>query len=48
VIAAISVSAPTVRISRERLGELARHVVEIADSLSDQLRNHKQEETTAV
>ena len=48
VIAAISVSAPTVRISRERLSELARHVVETADALSDQLRNHKQEETTAV
>jgi IclR family acetate operon transcriptional repressor len=48
VIAAISVSAPTVRTSRERLGELARHVVETADALSDQLRNHKQEGTATV
>ena len=48
VIAAISVSAPTVRTSQERLGELTRHVVETADGLSDQLRNHQQEGTTAV
>jgi DNA-binding IclR family transcriptional regulator len=47
VIAAISVSAPTVRTSPERLGELARHVVEAAAALSDQLRNHKQEATTS-
>jgi DNA-binding IclR family transcriptional regulator len=46
VIAAISVSAPTVRTSRERLDELARHVVEAAAALSDHLRNHKQEGTT--
>jgi IclR family transcriptional regulator, acetate operon repressor len=44
VIAAISVSAPTVRTSRERLGELTQHVVETAAGLSDQLRNHQQEE----
>jgi DNA-binding IclR family transcriptional regulator len=48
VIAAISVSAPTVRTSRERLGELAGHVVETAAAVSDHLRNHKQEGTTAV
>jgi IclR family transcriptional regulator, acetate operon repressor len=45
VIAAISVSAPTVRTSRERLGELTDHVVETAAALSDHLRNHKQEGT---
>ncbi len=44
VIAAISVSAPTVRTSRERLGELTQHVVETAAQLSGQLRNHQQEE----
>src|SRR3954469_3288543 len=42
VIAALSVSAPTVRTSRERLAELAGHVVENAAALSDHLRNHKQ------
>jgi IclR family transcriptional regulator, acetate operon repressor len=47
VIAAISVSAPTVRTSPERLGELARHVVDAAAALSDQLRNHKQEAATS-
>ena len=48
VIAAISVSAPTVRTSRERFGELTRHVVEAAAALSDHLRNHKQEGTAAA
>jgi DNA-binding IclR family transcriptional regulator len=48
VIAAISVSAPTVRTSRERLGELTRHVVETAAALSDHLRNHKQEGTATA
>jgi IclR family acetate operon transcriptional repressor len=48
VIAAISVSAPTVRTPRERLGELSRHLVETADSLSDHLRNHKQEGTATA
>jgi len=42
VIAAISVSAPTVRTSRKRLAELAGHVTETAAALSDHLRNHKQ------
>jgi DNA-binding IclR family transcriptional regulator len=48
VIAAISVSAPTVRTSRERLRALTDHVVEIAQALSDQLRNHKQEGTATA
>jgi DNA-binding IclR family transcriptional regulator len=48
VIAAISVSAPTVRTSRARLGELTQHVAETAAALSDQLCNHKQEELTTV
>jgi IclR family transcriptional regulator, acetate operon repressor len=48
VIAAISVSAPTVRTSRERLGDLTRQVVETAAALSDHLRNHKQEGTQTV
>ena len=48
VIAAISVSAPTVRTSRERLDVLTEHVVETADALSEQLRNHKQEGKAAV
>jgi DNA-binding IclR family transcriptional regulator len=47
VIAAISVSAPTVRTSRERLDELTGHVTETAAALSDHLRNHKQEGTAA-
>ena len=41
VIAAISVSAPTVRTSRERLAVLTRHVVETAQSLTDHIGNHK-------
>ncbi len=38
VIAAISVSAPTVRTTRKRLNELAGHVVRTADALSTNLR----------
>jgi DNA-binding IclR family transcriptional regulator len=38
VIAAISVSAPTVRTSRERLGELTRHVVRAAQALENHIR----------
>jgi IclR family acetate operon transcriptional repressor len=34
VIAAVSVSAPTVRTTRERLAELSDHVVQTADALS--------------
>jgi IclR family acetate operon transcriptional repressor len=48
VIAAISVSAPTVRTPRGRLGDLTRQVVETAAALSDHLRNHKQEGTQTV
>jgi DNA-binding IclR family transcriptional regulator len=39
VIAAISVSAPTVRTSRERLAELSARVVEEADALSSVIDN---------
>jgi len=38
VIAAISVSAPTVRTSRERLAELSAQVVVEADALTDAIR----------
>jgi DNA-binding IclR family transcriptional regulator len=38
VIAAISVSAPTVRTSRERLAELSGQVVETAAALSDHIQ----------
>jgi IclR family transcriptional regulator, acetate operon repressor len=48
VIAAISVSAPTVRTSRERLRALTEHVVETVHALSEQIRNHKQEGTASV
>jgi IclR family transcriptional regulator, acetate operon repressor len=37
VIAAISVSAPTVRTSRERLAELSDHVLQTADALSSHI-----------
>jgi DNA-binding IclR family transcriptional regulator len=40
VIAAISVSAPTVRTSRERLAELSAQVVEAAGALSDHIQSH--------
>ena len=39
VIAAISVSAPTVRTSRERLAELSAQVVDTADALSDHIQH---------
>lgn len=48
VIAAISVSAPTVRTSRERLETLAGHVVETAQALSEHLGTHKQEGTATT
>ncbi|MGL6279531.1 MAG: IclR family transcriptional regulator [Gaiella sp.] len=38
VIAALSVSAPTVRTTRERLAELSRQVVTEADALSETVR----------
>jgi IclR family transcriptional regulator, acetate operon repressor len=38
VIAAISISAPTVRTTRERLAELSGHVVRTADALSAHIR----------
>jgi DNA-binding IclR family transcriptional regulator len=38
VIAAVSVSAPTVRTSRERLGALSERVVEAAEALSNHIR----------
>jgi DNA-binding IclR family transcriptional regulator len=40
VIAAISVSAPTVRTSRGRLAELSAQVVEAADALSAHIQSH--------
>jgi IclR family acetate operon transcriptional repressor len=43
VIAAISVSAPTVRTTRERLGLLAGHVVEATKALTDHISNHRDE-----
>ena len=47
VIAAISVSSPTVRTSRSRLSELTGHVVAAAQALTEHIRNHKQEESSA-
>jgi DNA-binding IclR family transcriptional regulator len=44
VIAAISVSAPTVRTTRERLAELSQRVVVEAAALSDVIRMRDQEE----
>jgi len=41
VIAAISVSAPTVRTSRKRLAVLSRHVVETAQALTDHICKHR-------
>ena len=52
VIAAISVSAPTVRTSHERLAELSAQVVEEADALSEHIsclateENEEHERTT--
>lgn len=43
VIAAISLSAPTVRTSRERLAALTDRVVAAASALSERIRNHRQE-----
>ena len=48
VIAAISVSAPTVRTSRERLALLTAHVVQTANALTDHISNHKQEGNPAT
>lgn len=42
VIAAISISAPTVRTSRERLAELSAHVVAEAQLLTDHIRPYHQ------
>lgn len=42
VIAAISVSAPTVRTSRERLAELSAHVVETAGALTAHIQQTQQ------
>jgi IclR family acetate operon transcriptional repressor len=47
VIAAISVSAPTIRTSRERLAVLTGHVVATAQELTDYIGNHKHEGTNA-
>jgi len=41
VIAAISVSAPTVRTTRERLAELSEMVVDAADALSNHIRTNR-------
>jgi IclR family acetate operon transcriptional repressor len=48
VIAAISVSAPTVRTTRRRLAELSEHVVEAADAVTLYITNHKQEGNQAA
>jgi DNA-binding IclR family transcriptional regulator len=48
VIAAISVSAPTVRTTRRRLAELSEYVVEAANALSQYITNHKQEGNEAA
>jgi IclR family transcriptional regulator, acetate operon repressor len=47
IIAAISVSAPTVRTARERLAELSERVVETASDLSDVIRMRDHEGVTA-
>lgn len=47
VIAAISVSAPTVRTTRERLRALSGYVVETANALSDHISNRKEGEAAA-
>ncbi len=48
VLAAISVSAPTVRTSRARLAELSQRVVETAEALSDHIQLcHYAEEPSA-
>lgn len=46
VIAAISVSAPTVRTTRERLAELSEHVVRTAQALTDHLSQTRHEGET--
>ncbi len=43
VIAAISVGAPTVRTSRERLAALSERVVATAHALTEHISNHKHE-----
>ena len=43
VIAAISVSAPTVRTTRERLAELSAHVVRTAEALTNHVRATRDE-----
>jgi IclR family acetate operon transcriptional repressor len=48
VIAAISVSAPTVRMTRKRLAELSEYVVEAANALTLYIGNHKQEGNEAA
>jgi IclR family acetate operon transcriptional repressor len=48
VIAAISVSAPTVRTTRRRLAELSEYVVEAANALSQYITNNKQEGNEAA
>jgi DNA-binding IclR family transcriptional regulator len=48
VIAAISVSAPTVRTTHKRLAVLTGYVVEAANALTQYISNHKQEGTPAV
>ena len=42
VIAAISISAPTVRITPKRLAELSQHVVEAAAALTAYIRTYQQ------
>ncbi|MGI9657270.1 MAG: IclR family transcriptional regulator [Gaiellaceae bacterium] len=44
VIAGLSVSAPTVRTSRERLAELSQRVVETAEALSNHIQQRHQTE----
>lgn len=42
VIAAISISAPTIRTTRERLAELSQHVVETAFALTNHICTYQQ------
>ena len=48
VIAAISIGAPTVRTSRERLAELTEHVLETANALAAYIGNHQHEGNPAT
>jgi DNA-binding IclR family transcriptional regulator len=48
VIAAVSIAGPTMRITKGKIPELARHVIGAADSLSEKLGFHSREKSLAV